>query len=499
MDTLSSRGRRAIKPALSYFGKQIAGSGSLHSADNADGYVLMAVAENRLNYGMAMDKLKTCRNLDDTTGAYANMNGRHTFRTNFAKTMHRTVTRGHPVDPESLVASAGCGAAINNLAFMLMEPGDGVLLPTPTYGALYNDFGVLAQNVVVDVPMEIAGGGTYTLTSSSLDKAYDGATAKGIAVKMLFVIQPNNPLGIVHSEEEIRMCMRWCRGKGVHLVVDEIYANSIYGHVLPGCEFKSVVNICAEELQHLGIPNGGSDAAAPGVQATNASSSSSDGAAADASATPSAAGNLGQQPEHAGAAAGAAAGVTADRPLGDFVHVLWGFSKDFCMSGYRVGMLYTHNSAVLRACGNINYFCAVGNDTQDALAQMLHDEPWIDSFFETNRSKLKAAYDSLSSILDTAGIPYVAANAGMFAWIDLRAYLPKLSEAEAAADPFLSERRLTDELFDEAKVLFTPGEACHASEPGYFRCCFAWMQPESIKIGFERLAAFAAKRNGVSS
>lgn len=30
----------------------------------------------------------------------------------------------------------------------------------------------------------------------------------------------------------------------------------------------------------------------------------------------------------------------------NYVHLLYGLSKDFCMSGFRVGVLYTKNKAV---------------------------------------------------------------------------------------------------------------------------------------------------------
>jgi hypothetical protein len=45
---------------------------------------------------------------------------------------------------------------------LLEEPGDGVLLPTPTYAALYNDFSVLSQAQVLDVPTSAADGFAVT-------------------------------------------------------------------------------------------------------------------------------------------------------------------------------------------------------------------------------------------------------------------------------------------------------------------------------------------------
>jgi len=47
-------------------------------------------------------------------------------------------------------------------------------------------------------------------------------------------------------------------------------------------------------------------------------------------------------------------------------------------------------------------------------------------------------------------------------------------------------------MFEEARILFTPGEACHAAAPGFYRCCFAWVPQEAVVEGFTRLARWVA-------
>jgi aspartate/methionine/tyrosine aminotransferase len=54
----------------------------------------------------------------------------------------------------------------------------------------------------------------------------------------------------------------------------------------------------------------------------------------------------------AAAAAAACAAWFAD----DLVHIVFGFSKDFCASGLRVGCLLSRNSALNKALDNISYF-----------------------------------------------------------------------------------------------------------------------------------------------
>jgi hypothetical protein len=48
------------------------------------------------------------------------------------------------VEPRFLTVGGGCGALIQQLAFLLCDPADCMLLVTPTYAMLYNDVGVLA-------------------------------------------------------------------------------------------------------------------------------------------------------------------------------------------------------------------------------------------------------------------------------------------------------------------------------------------------------------------
>ena len=56
---------------------------------------------------------------------------------------------------------------------------------------------------------------------------------------------------------------------------------------------------------------------------------------------------------------------------------VFGFSKDFCMSGFRVGCVYTRNATLLQAMSNVAYFPAASNLTQHALTALLEDTQFI--------------------------------------------------------------------------------------------------------------------------
>ena len=83
---------------------------------------------------------------------------------------------------------------------------------------------------------------------------------------------------------------------------------------------------------------------------------------------------------------------------------------------------------------------------------------------------LRESYIVLTSALEAAEIPYHPAGASMFLWVDMRKALPPYPTWE-------DERALFDRMCEKG-VLLTPGYDCIASEPGFFRACWAASDPE---------------------
>ena len=397
---LSTRGRRAIQPALPYWPRFEQGVKNLYDAHtNTEGYVLLAVAENKSGAAIdaALCKLAECRGrADASTLGYDNMAGRTAFRAAFAHMISRTVLGGRiQIAPDHLTISSGCGAVLFQLTMLLCDPGEAILLPTPTYAALYNDMGSTACGHVVDVPAHSPG---FLITRCDLEAAAARAEADGHPPRVLLLLNPSNPLGTLYSREELELCLRFVRARGMHLIVDEIYANSVWGdtrHSDGAPSSKPQPFLSMVEFMHnaAAAADSGVDGTSDATSATRISSSSS-----------------------------------SSSFMGNDVHVLWGISKDFAMSGMRVGCLYTHSKDLLAALSNVNYFTTVSNDTQDALGAMLGDEAWTNAFLAQNRRTLREAYARVSELLTEAGIPFTRACAGMFAWVDLRAWLPAAND-----------------------------------------------------------------------
>ncbi|CAJ1057438.1 -aminocyclopropane-1-carboxylate synthase-like protein 1 isoform X1 [Xyrichtys novacula] len=158
-------------------------------------------------------------------------------------------------------------------------------------------------------------------------------------------------------------------------------------------------------------------------------------------------------------------------------HVMWGMSKDFAMSGIRVGTLYSENRDLVAAMARLGSFHTVSGITQHQVAQLLRDRDWVDKeFLPENRSRLKAAHSFLKDELQSCGIPYLDWPAALFTWVDLRKYL-----REASFEEELSLWRH----FLEHKVVVSCGQAFFCSTPGWFRIIFA-NEPHILQLGLKR-------------
>lgn len=169
-----------------------------------------------------------------------------------------------------------------------------------------------------------------------------------------------------------------------------------------------------------------------------------------------------------------------------FVRIVYGFAKDFGLSGYRVGILHSENGEVIKAAQDNAYFHAVSMMTQRALAGVLCS-PRLGEFLETLRERPEAAHRDATGELSRREIPFVPIKGGIVLRLDLRSFLPSAS--------FGSERKLCDEIMNNCGVRISPGRAFHSSEPGWFRLCFTVPEPYRIE-GLKRLCDYLTSAQG---
>lgn len=129
--------------------------------------------------------------------------------------------------PEQIVVSTGAKQCLANLALVLIDEGDEVLLPAP-YWVSYADLIKLAGGVPVELPTSIET--DFKVSAEQLAVAITPRT------KMLWFSSPCNPSGSVYSRSELEALAEVLREHPRILVV----ADEIYEHIRFGCEHTSI-------------------------------------------------------------------------------------------------------------------------------------------------------------------------------------------------------------------------------------------------------------------
>ena len=410
MSKLSRRGQRLVDspPMPDYIAEHFARAGRRWNAELCpDGYIGLCIAENKLHNDALIAHLARYEAPARVLG-YDAMTGNLQFRQRLATFMGRSFL-GRSFDAAQIVVLAGAGSVLEMLFYAICDPGDGVLIPTPSYAGFWADLETRDELNIVTADCSSDDG--FRLTPACLDAAVDAA---GCPVKALLFTTPNNPLGRVYTRDEVLEIVEWAEGRDIQLIVDEIYALSVFGER----EFVS---------------------------------------------------------------------VAALRPkLGNGVHIVWAFSKDFGASGLRCGVLISENQAVLDAVGGLAYWSACSGHTQYLLSELIADEMAVDDHVAAMRAELGQAYRQVTAALEAQGIAYLAAEAAFFLICDLRLHLE--------APTWDAERGLWRRILEEINVNLTPGEACRINEPGFFRLCYAAQTGAAVQVAIARLGRLLAGR-----
>ena len=135
------------------------------------------------------------------------------------------------VDPASVTAVADVGVGVVELLRVLTRPGDAVVISPPVYPPFF-DWAPEAGARVVEVPLACGDAG-WRLDLPALERAF----AAGPAAYLL--CNPHNPVGRVHSPDELAALVALARRYSVALVSDEIHAPL----VLPGATFTPLLTV----------------------------------------------------------------------------------------------------------------------------------------------------------------------------------------------------------------------------------------------------------------
>lgn len=121
---------------------------------------------------------------------------------------------------DQIVISNGGKHSLTNIFTALLNPGDEVVIPAP-FWLSYPEIVKLAGGVPVIV--KTTKEQNFKLTAKDLEAAVTDKT------KALVLNTPNNPTGMIYTEEELREIAKVAVEKDFYVVADEMYENLVYG------------------------------------------------------------------------------------------------------------------------------------------------------------------------------------------------------------------------------------------------------------------------------
>lgn len=128
---------------------------------------------------------------------------------------------GTPYDPEKeIIVTVGGSEAIDIAIRAVIETGDEVIIPTPSF-VCYSPITRMAGGTPVIVETQYKD--KFKLTPEALKAAITPRT------KMLVLPYPNNPTGAIMTREELEDIAEVLRDTNILVLSDEIYAEMTYG------------------------------------------------------------------------------------------------------------------------------------------------------------------------------------------------------------------------------------------------------------------------------
>ena len=160
--------------------------------------------------------------IDENYNSYTPVDGYLDLKKAIIKKFERD--NGLIYSPSQIVVSTGAKQALYNIASVLINPGDEVILPCP-YWVSYADIVKLKGGIPIEVKTDIEN--DFKMTGTQLENAITEKT------KMIWFSSPCNPSGSVYSDEELSALSKVLEdNENIFIVSDEIYEHINYkgGH-----------------------------------------------------------------------------------------------------------------------------------------------------------------------------------------------------------------------------------------------------------------------------
>ncbi len=132
---------------------------------------------------------------------------------------------GRHVSPDRLILTTSTSEAYSFLFRLLCDPGDTVLVPTPSYPLF--DFLADLQDVKLE-PYELVYDHGWQIDFHSTNTAIERTSRAGSRCRAVLVVHPNNPTGSFVKPLEAEELNRICEMNNMAIIVDEVFLD--YSH-----------------------------------------------------------------------------------------------------------------------------------------------------------------------------------------------------------------------------------------------------------------------------
>ncbi|KAG2389055.1 hypothetical protein C9374_014455 [Naegleria lovaniensis] len=178
----------------------------------------------------------------------------------------------------------------------------------------------------------------------------------------------------------------------------------------------------------------------------------------------------------------------------DYVHIVYSFSKDLCLNGFRIGVLFTMNEQLKKVFDTCSYFTGVSSHTQHLMTHFLRSKDKVSQFLELNRKKLAEQYALISSFLRERNIEYVETRAGLFIWFNVERLMKQyvfrkgIMKTPSLQDTLTQEEeyQVWLDVIDHALVNISPAQFYLTNLTGWVRVCFSAQKTETLFLAMER-------------
>jgi len=396
--------------------------------NNPDGAFPLNVAENHVMSRLIreeLDRITSDRPMPGWVLNYTDTLGHPEIREIMARFMADYLCHC-PIHPDSIGFSAGASAVIEASSFVLADEGDVVAIPAPSYPMYSKDMGIKSGLERYDLQTHYhieETGSSAPVTVPRLEEAKKEIVTSGKRFRMLVITSPDNPTGCLYGDVQLRELAAWCIGNGVHMIVNEIYAMS---------RINTTDSLISADYTEDVIFT-------------------------------------------------SFARIMKDLQS-DLLHLWYGLSKDFAMSGLRFGIVHSLNEDFISAFRNVNIPHMVSNYTQWMIGELFRQHRFITGYIRENRERVTASYKTVVNMLKKTGIPYVPARGSLFVWADLSAYLKEDSDK--------GEADLWMDIYKNTGVLLTPGAGFGHRKKGLFRIVHTAIPTGHLPAAMEQLEKY---------